>query len=178
MVQGEARARGAVGGLFVIAVFAWGLGFYGLGFHLRNLHELRGWSLGTITSLTFGFHLAATALSFVVARAVERLGPRSVFVVGGLALGLGTAAIGRVGSLALLGCAYAVLSVGWACTNSNPISATVIAWYPERPGPPLTAALTGASIGGIVLIPALSELDNRFGFTTTLTIAAVVASTW
>ena len=170
------RGWAVVAAVFVVAVFAWGLGFYGLGLYLRELRSAFGWSVTAVSLVTFAFHLTATGLTFVVSRQLARLGSRPVFLVGSVALPLGTAAIGLVGSLWQLVPAYLVLAVGWTCCNSNPISATVLAWFPERSGAPLSVALTGASVGGIALIPALDAAVRADGLRSTLAATAVIAA--
>ncbi|MEZ5412250.1 MAG: MFS transporter [Acidimicrobiales bacterium] len=172
------RRRGwsVVAAVFVVAVFAWGLGFYGLGLYLRDLSSTFGWSVTAVSLVTFTFHLTATWLTFVVSHRLARHGPRPVFLVGAVALPLGTAAVGLVGSLWQLVPAYLVLAIGWACCNSNPISATVLAWFPERSGAPLSVALTGASVGGIALIPALDAAVRAHGLRTALAATAAVAA--
>jgi len=169
------RGWGVVAAVFVVAVFAWGLGFYGLGLYLRELSFRFGWSVTAVSLVTFTFHLTATWLTFVVSGRLARHGPRPVFLVGAVALPLGTAAVGLVGSLWQLVPAYLVLAVGWACCNSNPISATVLAWFPERSGAPLSVALTGASVGGIALIPALDAAVRAHGLRTALPATAALA---
>lgn len=170
------RGWAVVAAVFVVAVFAWGLGFYGLGLYLRELSSTFGWSVTAVSLVTFTFHLTATGLTFVVSRRLARHGSRPVFLVGAVALPLGTAAVGLVGSLWQLVPAYLVLAVGWTCCNSNPISATVLAWFPERSGAPLSVALTGASVGGIALIPALDAAVRAYGLRTALASTAAIAA--
>lgn len=172
----RSRGWGVVVALFVVAIFAWGLAFYGLGLYLRDLSTQFGWSVTAVSLVTFSFHLTATLLTFVVSRQFARRGPRPVFLVGAVALPLGVAAVGLVGSLWQLVPAYLVLAVGWTCCNSNPISATVLAWFPDRSGAPLSAALTGASVGGIALIPALDAAVRAYGLRTALASTAGITA--
>ena len=74
-----------------------------------------------------------------------------------------------LGSLSILTLGFYTVATGWACLNSNPTSSTVLAWYGERSVTPLTVALTGASAGGIVMIPLLVWLNETVGFATGLT---------
>lgn len=164
-----------VAALFVVAVFAWGLAFYGLGFYLRELHRIEGWSLSYLSAVTFVFYGAATVATFLVGRLLVRHGPRPVFVGGAVLLGGGLLAIGNVRQPWQLLVAYLVLAGGWSCLNLYPISATVLAWFPQRSSTPLAVALTGASMGGIVLIPVLDELNASQGFGTALGTVGVVA---
>jgi MFS family permease len=160
--------------LFVVAIFSYGLAFYGLGFYLRELRLEHGWSLRAVTAFTLSFQLCATMLGFWVGVRVERHGPRGVFVLGALALGSSVFVIGQSMNLASVGAAYLLLAVGWACLNVTPISATVFAWYPERASGPLSLTLTGGSVGGLLIVPALTMLSARLGFATALTIVGGV----
>ncbi len=164
--------QAVVAALFVVACFAWGLAFYGLGFYLRSLHA-QGWSLAMVSWLTLAFQAAATGLGFVVGPRIERHGPRPVFAVGAVALATAVFSIGRAQHLLTLAAAYLVLAIGWACLNTNPISATVIAWHPDGGARQLSVALTGASVGGIVGIPVLDRIDRAAGFATATSVAAV-----
>src|SRR5688500_15566553 len=67
------RAEAVVAAMFVVAVIAWGIGFYGLGFYLRELRRIHGWSLGTVTVATMWFYVAGIGTSFIV-RAMFRRG--------------------------------------------------------------------------------------------------------
>ena len=163
-----------VAAMFTVATFSWGLTFYGLGFYLRELNELHGWSLTALSLVTFVFHLAATALSFPVSTAIARRGPRPVFITGAVTTTVTVAAIGVVEHLWQLTVIYLVMAIGWSCLSLNPISATVLAWHhSDRSGPPLTIALTGASAGGVLIIPLLARLNGRYGLRTTLVVAAL-----
>ena len=46
---------------FTIAVFAWGIGFYGPSVFLESLHESRGWSISQI-SMAISAHFLLSAI--------------------------------------------------------------------------------------------------------------------
>lgn len=162
-----------VAAMFVVATFSWGLSFYGLGFYLRELNVRHGWSLTTLSLITFAFHSAATVLSFPVSDHLARRGPRRVFAFGAIATATSVGAIGYVTDIWQLVVVYLAMAVGWSCLSLNPISATVLAWYhPDRSGTPLTIALTGASAGGVIVVPLLVAFNEAVGLRTTLLIAA------
>ena len=50
-------------GAFVLAVFGWGLGFYGPPVFLGVLHETRGWPLGLISAAITLHYLVGAALA-------------------------------------------------------------------------------------------------------------------
>ena len=168
------RRVAIVGALVVVATFAWGTAFYGLGFYLLRLNTIRGWSLASISTLISVFYLAAVALSFWIAKLLARHGPRPVIVMGAVSLATALVAMPRVERLDLLLVVFLVLSLGWSSTNTNPISTIILAWFPNGQRE-LSMALVGASLGGIVLIPALGAVDERFGFTVALTALGLLA---
>lgn len=149
-------------------MFAWGTAFYGLGFYLLRLHDLRGWSLAALSNVVLVFYLAAVVISFWVSKQLARRGPRAVILLGAVTTGGALVAMPRVGSIPGLVLVYLVLSVGWSSMNTNPISTTVMAWFAHGQRE-LSLALVGASFGGIIVIPALGLVDERFGFTTAVT---------
>lgn len=173
---GARRAWATIAALFTVAVFAWGLAFYALGFYLRELHRLHGWSLASLSWVTLLFYVAATSCTFGVARVLRARGPKTVFTAGGLALGGGVLLVGQVQRPWQVVVAYLVLAVGWSCLSLYPISTVVLAWFPERNGPPLAMALTGASAGGMVVIPTLTALTERLGLRGALALSGAVTT--
>lgn len=163
-----------VAALFVVAVFSWGIAFYGLGFYLRELQALRGWSLTGLSWVTFIFYVVSAGLNFSVGHRLGAGQARRVFLLGAVSLAVSLAAIGQVTSFAGLIVAYLVMALGWSCLSITAISAVVMGWFGPRSGAPLTVALTGASVGGAVLIPVLDSLRRWLGFQNSLLLLAVV----
>jgi hypothetical protein len=163
-----------VAALFVVAMFAWGIAFYGLGFFLRELHDLRGWSVAALSWVTFAFYMAWTALNFVVSRWLGRRRPRRVFAAGAVTLAAAVLAIGHASGLGQLVGIYLVMAFGWACLSLTPISATVLWWFPDSSATPLTVALTGASVGGVVFVPLLDALARWYSFSVSLAVVAAM----
>ena len=53
-----------VAAVFVLAIFGWGLGFYGPPVYLHAVHELRGWSLNVVsTAVTVHFLFGAIVIA-------------------------------------------------------------------------------------------------------------------
>ncbi|MDP9375002.1 MAG: MFS transporter, partial [Chloroflexota bacterium] len=118
--SGVRRARGVFFGWYVvlacffIALFAWGLAFYGNGVYLAALRARHGWPTALIASATTAFYLVGAALLTVVGTAIERFGPRRVVLVGMAALGAGVLALAVVTAPWQLYVAYLAMAVGWA----------------------------------------------------------------
>src|SRR6516225_10994341 len=53
-----------VGGAFALAVFGWGIGFYGLPVYLQAIHQSRGWSVPLVSAaVTTHFVLGAVVVA-------------------------------------------------------------------------------------------------------------------
>jgi MFS family permease len=153
-----------VGCAFLLALWGWGLGFYGLSIYLVSLRAARPWSISQI-SLTFtAYYLFGAALTIFVGDFFRRLGPRLAVTWGVLAMAASVAALPLVGALWQLYLAMVVMALGWACMSLAAVNILVAPWFEERRGVALSLALTGASCGGVLVAPALLWLVGRFGF--------------
>ena len=149
---------------FVSAVFAWGFGFYAHGIYLVELQRAHGWSTGLISSIVTGHYVLGALLLPRIAEAIGRFGPRMVFLCGLAATGgalLLLPAVTAPWQLALL---YAVMAPGWNATSLAPIAATVGQWFDRKRGLALNLALSGATVAGLVVAPALLAAIPRLGF--------------
>ena len=167
------RGSVVVAAFVVVATFAWGLCFYGLGFYMLKFQSQRGWSLSASSNLILLFYLTAVPAAFVVSKTLARRGPQPVVAFGAISIGLALLALSHVHLVWVAVPVYLLLSVGWSCTSVNTISTVILAWYPNGQRQ-LALALVGASIGGIILVPLMSELESQVGLTTALTMLAVV----
>jgi MFS family permease len=149
---------------FVSAVFAWGFGFYAHGIYLVELQKARGWSTSLISSIVTGHYVLGALLLPLIAEAIGRFGPRTVFLCG---LGVTGGALLLLPSvtepwqLALL---YALMAPGWNATSLAPIAATIGQWFDRKRGLALNLALSGATVAGLVVAPALLAAIPRLGF--------------
>ena len=48
---------------FLIALFSWGVAFYGTGLYLTELHRLHGWSVGELSAAISGLYFIAALLT-------------------------------------------------------------------------------------------------------------------
>jgi MFS family permease len=137
-----------------IACFSWGFAFYGLGVYLHALARLHGWPTGLISMAVTG-HLIGAALIIAVGRLIDRHGPTRVLAFGVCAMAGALALLGQITALWQLFAVYVLLATGWACLSSTSLSATLLPWFRRRQALAMTLALTGASVGGMVIVPAL-----------------------
>jgi MFS family permease len=158
-----------VAAAFVIAVFGWGLGFYGPGIYLVALRARFGWSAADIAFAITGYYLLSASLTlFFLAAAFARYGPQRVIAAGMLAMGAGVAALALVARLWQVYAAFAVMSIGCATMTGAAIPIVVAPWFDRRRGFAVSLALNGASFGGLVMAPLLIFLMDRFGFAASL----------
>jgi MFS family permease len=171
----SARAAGLYHGWFIvaaaflIAVFGWGLGFYGPGVYLVALKARYGWSSADIALAITGYYvLSATLTFFFLGAAFEHYGARRVVAVGVVAMGSGIAALAVASRLWHLHAAFAVMSIGCATMTGASISIILAPWFDRRRGFVASLALNGASAGGLIMAPLLILLIARFGFASAL----------
>ena len=149
---------------FLVAVFGWGLGFYGIGVFLATLRIQHGWSTAVISSsVTVYYFLGATLILFM-GDAFERFGPRRMVLSGIAAMGAGAAGLTVVSAPWQLFPVFSVMALGWACMSGAALNLLVAPWFDRRRGLAVSLAFNGASLGGVVLVPALLFLISWLGF--------------
>lgn len=165
--------RVAAGG-FVMAFYAWGVGFYGHGFYMAVLGRSTGWPVSFLSSVVAGFWLVNVAASLAMGRIADRFGARPTVVYGTLAMAAGCFALAAFEAgffdarwqlfaiFALMGSAYPGLA-------AMAVSAALVPWFRRRLGLALGIALTGASVGGAVMPPLMAWLSARYGFDAAMT---------
>src|SRR6266478_7540959 len=164
-----------VAAAFLVALYGFGLGFYGPGIYLVALKALHGWPTSELSSaITTYYVLGATLLFFWVGPLFDRHGARKVVVMGTVAMACGVVLLGFVTQPWHVYTAFAVMSVGWATMSGAAINIIVAPWFDSRRGVALSWAMNGASAGGIIIAPLLTFLIARFGFA--FAIASVSAS--
>ena len=172
----------AAGG-FVMAFYAWGVGFYGHGFYMVVLGRSTGWSVSMLSSVVSAFWLANVAASLVLGRITDRFGARPAVVYGALAMAAGSFALatfeaGVFGARWQLFAIFALMGSAYPGLAAMAVSAALVPWFKHRLGLALGIALTGASAGGAVMPPLMAWLSARYGFEAAMTGigAAVVLS--
>jgi MFS family permease len=83
--------------------------------------------------------------------------------------------LGQVRELWQVYLCNAILAVGYGCIHVLVLGALVARWFRRRRALAMTWALTGSSVGGLVLVPLSTALIARFDIATAATTLAVVA---
>jgi MFS family permease len=159
---------------FVMATFAWALGFYGQGVYLAELQRTRGWPASTISTATTFFYLFSALLVVFVSDAIRLLGVRLFLTGAVICMALATVLFGLVNAPWQLYGAYALMAFGWAGLSVGAITNTIGLWFDRRRGLAISLALNGASIGGVVGVPLLVVAIGKMGFTPAVVTAAAI----
>src|SRR6266545_4407396 len=85
-----------VGATFVMALWSFGLGFYGLTVYVAALQSLHGWSASAVSAPVTVYYVAGALLTATIGDLYERFGPSSVVAGGAVAMAAGVAALGIV----------------------------------------------------------------------------------
>ncbi len=159
---------------FIVATFAWGVGFYGQGVYLAELQRIHGWPASLISTATTCYYLFSSVLVVFVSEGIRKLGPRAFLITGICCMAAGTVLVGQIVSPWQLYLAYALISFGWAGTSLAAINTTLGLWFDKKRGMAISYALNGASVGGVIGVPLLVASIGKFGFAATLIAAALV----
>jgi MFS family permease len=157
-----------VAAAFLIALFGWGLGFYGPGIYLVALEERHGWPGAEISFAITTYYLAGATLILFGGAAFERLGAPCVVMAGAVAMAAGVALLTLIGRPWQVYAAFAVMSLGWAAMSGAAINIIVAPWFERRRGLAVSLALNGASAGGVVIAPLIILLISQLGFSAAL----------
>lgn len=165
---------------FTVAVFAWGVGFYGPAVFLHILHEGRGWPLSTVSAAITCHFLLSAALVARLPGIHRRFGLVAATRMGGVLAGAGVVAWALAPAPWLLFPAALVSGAGWALTSGAAINAMVAPWFEAKRPAALAMAFNGASVGGVVFAPLWAVLIAEAGFplAALLVGSAMAAALW
>jgi MFS family permease len=149
---------------FALAVFAWGIGFYGPSVFLETLHTTRGWSISEISAaITFHFLLIAFFIAYLP-EIHRRLGVAGTTFGGALLMGIGLIGWSSARHPWQLFLAAVPSAAGWAITSGAALNAIVARWFERDRPKAMSLAFNGASVGGILFVPLWVFLIDRLGF--------------
>jgi MFS family permease len=166
-----------VGATFVMALFSFGLGFYGVSVYVATLQRLHGWSASAVSAPVTVYYVAGALLTAAIGDLYERLGPRLIVSAATGAMAVGVAALGVVTQPWQLYPAFLVMSLGWGAMSGAAINIILAPWFQRRRGLAVSLAFNGATVGGVVVTPALILLIGLVGFSPALAGAALVLVT-
>jgi MFS family permease len=168
------------GAAFVLAVFGWGLGFYGPPIYLHAVREARGFSLPVVSAAVTVHFLFGALVVANLPKPYHRFGVAAVTKAGALCLGAGVSGWAFAAQPWQLFLATLLSGAGWAAMSAAAINAIVSPWFIRRRPAALATAYNGASIGGVIFSPLFVAAIATFGFplAAILTGLVMVACVW
>lgn len=165
---------------FVMALYGWGLGFYGLSLYLVALSKIHGWSPATISAGITFFYIAGAFLVMQVGDAIQNWGARIVVLTGVSLMGLGVMGLTVIERPWQLYAAFLVMIPGWAALGGAAINTIIAQWFNRRRGLAASLALNGATCGGLLFAPAFAWTIDTLGFAKACAAAVVIvlATLW
>ncbi len=165
---------------FVVALYGWGLGFYGLGLYLVALQKTHGWSPATISAAISFYYVVGGFLVMQVGDVIQKHGARAVVMGGATLMGLGVLGLTIVERPWQLYLAFLIMIPGWAAMGGGAINTIVAQWFNRRRGLAASLALNGATCGGLLFAPAFAWAIDTLGFAIAAlaAVAFVLATLW
>jgi len=165
---------------FVLAVFGWGLGFYGPPVYLHAVQQMRGWSVALVSAAVTTHFLVGALVVANLPGLYRRLGLPAVTKAGVTLLALGIVGWATAQEPWQLFAATLFSGAGWVAMAAAAVNAILAPWFVRTRPAALATAYNGASIGGVVFSPLWVEAIGRFGFqNAALGIGAIaIATIW
>lgn len=153
-----------VAAAFVLAVFGWGLGFYGPPIYLETICRSRGWPVAVV-SAAVTVHLLVGALVVASLPTLHRrLGIAATTRAGAVALATGVGGWSMAQAPWELLVASVVSGAGWGTLSAGAVNAIVSPWFIAKRPSALSAAYNGSSIGGVIFSPLWVAAIGAWGF--------------
>ena len=149
---------------FVIALYGWGLGFYGLSLYLVALTKAQSWSPATVSAAITFYYIAGAFLVMQVGDTIQKNGGRIVVLFGVGLMGLGVLGLTIVREPWQLYIAFAVMIPGWVAMGGGAINTIIAQWFDRRRGLAASLALNGATCGGLLFTPIFAWAIDTLGF--------------
>lgn len=149
---------------FVVALFGWGVGFYGPPVFLHAVLVRTGWSL-TLVSAAVSFHfLFGAGIVALLPSLHRRFGIPAATIVGAVLLAAGVLGWAAAVEPWQLFVAAMFTGGGWVPLGAAGINAIIAPWFVAKRPLALAKAYNGASVGGMVFSPLWAVLIDRVGF--------------
>lgn len=149
---------------FTVAVFAWGIGFYGPGVFLQTLHATKGWPIATISAAITGHFLIGAVIVVFLPEVHRAVGLAQSTILGTALTAFGIVCWSISASPSHLFAAAILSGSGWALTSGAAINAMISPWFDKDRPKAISHAFNGASIGGVIFTPLLVAMISQLGF--------------
>ena len=159
---------------FVLAIFGWGVGFYGPPVFLHAVIERTGWPLTLVSSAVTLHFLFGAAVVANLPGLYRRLGVPAVTNAGAVLLAIGVLGWALAAAPWQLFAASLLSGAGWVAMGAAALNAIITPWFSRRRPAALSSAYNGASIGGVILSPLWVLLIAQAGFATAAILVGAV----
>jgi predicted MFS family arabinose efflux permease len=165
---------------FVIALYGWGFGFYGLSLYLVALQKAHGWSPATISAAITFYYISGAFLIMQVGDLIQKRGARPIVLAGVTLMGAGVLGLTVADRPWHLYVAFLVMVPGWVAMGGGSINTIIAQWFDRRRGLAASLALSGATCGGLLFAPAFAWAIDSWGFIVAcyVAVAFVLLTLW
>ncbi len=165
---------------FVLAVFGWGVGFYGPPVYLQAVREARGWPVALVAAAVTLHFLSGAVVVARLPALYRRFGVPAVTRAGAVLLALGVLGWALAAAPWQLFLATLLSGAGWVAMGAAAVNAIIAPWFVRTRPAALAMAYNGASIGGVVFSPLWVAAIGRLGFPLAASAvgAVMVAAIW
>ncbi len=167
-----------VAAAFIVAVFGWGVGFYGPPVYLEVVRQAHGWPITLISGAVTLHFLVGVGIIANLPALHRRFGVPAITFAGAVLLALGVLGWSWSESPWQLYGAALLSGAGWPALGAAAINAMIAPWFVTKRPAALSMAYNGASIGGVVFSPLWVALIGWVGFpAAALIVGAVMVGT-
>lgn len=163
-----------LGAAFLIITIAIGT-LFALGVFLKPIEEGMGWSRGAISSVALLNWLIVGLGSFVSGFLSDRVGTRTVVLVGGFLLGLGLVLGSQVSTVWQFYLTFGLLVGAGVSAFYVPLTATATKWFSARRGLAVAIVSAGNGLGILLLAPLSRFLISAFDWRTAMLVLGDLA---
>ncbi len=169
-----------VAAAFLLAVFGWGIGFYGPPVYLHEVREARGWPVALVSAAVTAHFLVGAVVIANLPALYRRFGLPRVTKAGAALLSLGVLGWALARDPWQLFAAALASGAGWVAMGAAAINAIVSPWFVRARPAALATAYNGASIGGVIFSPLWVAAIAGLGFPVAAAAigAFMVATVW
>jgi len=150
---------------FVLALFGWGVGFYGPPVFLHAVVQRTGWSLDLVSTAVTLHFLSGTLVIVCLPRLYRWIGVATSIAVGSIVTALGVWGWSIAVDPWQLFAAALVSGAGWVTLGAVAVNAVISPWFVRTRPAALATAYNGASVGGVIFSPLWVALIGWAGFT-------------
>jgi MFS family permease len=149
---------------FVLAIFGWGVGFYGPPVFLHAVVQRTGWSLALASAAVTLHFLCGTLVIVNLPRLHQRVGVARTIILGSVVTSVGVCGWAIASEPWHLFAAALVSGAGWVTMGAVAVNAVISPWFVRTRPKALATAYNGASIGGVIFSPLWVALIQSTGF--------------